>query len=227
MTPSSPPGKSRRRKERANVKKRLKGVYIRSEELSEKEIRVVNISELGLGVETSSLETPPQEGAEIEVHLLVGKTSAPVRVRVVHVNPEITGIEFVDPSSLIRGAVRNYFEPELVGASLRPVNEPPDSLPPGTPFELKFQDKESNALALTVRDKRIVAFAIGVMGNTVQWKHGGPVQLVQNGKTEPLGDFLRSQLVKFAQSADSVDPEYQQEFETILLLNEAPAKARS
>jgi hypothetical protein len=212
-------GRSRRRKERANVKKRLKGVYLRSPELSSKDIRVTNISELGLGIETSGIEHAPASGADVEVRLLVGKTAAPVRVRVVHMSAEITGIEFLEPSDLIRGAIRAYFEPEIVGAAMRPVDGKK-----GAAGQLLFEDPEANTLSLTVASGRLSAFSVGILGNSVEWKEGGPVQLIQNGRTEPLGDFMRNQLVKFAQSADALSPELQQELEAILLLNASPVQ---
>lgn len=213
-------GRTRRRKERANVRKRIRGVYIRSRELSSKDIRVANISELGLGLDTEGLEHRPAPDSLVEVRLLVGRTATPVQVRVVHVTAELTGIEFQEPSDLIRGAIRAYFEPEIIGASMRPAGHQTRN----GAVEHRFSDGGANSISIWVLQETVFAFQIGVLGNSVEWKEGAPVRMIQNGRAEPLGDHLRNQLIKLVQSAEAIDPEIQEEIETILLLNAAPVR---
>jgi hypothetical protein len=196
--------------ERANVRKRLQGVFLRCPELAEKDLRVFNVSELGVGVETAPIALSPEVGKVIEAKLLVGRTSAPVGIRLVHMTTEMTGFEFVNPSDLVRGAIRNYFENELVGASLRPVEGS------GTAKGLCYADDQGNRLELEVSGKRIQKFSFCVMGNQVEWVDGGQILLLQNARREPAPESLLKQLIKLVQSADFLDRSTQQGLERLL-----------
>jgi hypothetical protein len=204
-------GPSRRRKDRANVGGRLQGVFLRSERLAGgRELRVYNISELGLGVEAEPVSSPPDPNEVFPGKLLVGTTVAPVQLRLVHLGPIVAGMEFVDPSGLLRGAIQRYFEPELVGASLRPS-------PASTGKKRIFESSEGDRLEIQTASAGVVErFAIEVLGNSVVWETKSGLRLVQNGRSEPVPEFLLKQLVKLAKSAESIETELRSQVEAVL-----------
>lgn len=212
MTQKKPDPSSRRRKERAFVGTRLQGVFVRCEALAPgAELRVFNISELGVGVDAQlAAADAPGAGAVLDGKLLVGRTVAPVKLRVVHRGREMIGLEFLDPSALLRGAIQKYFEPELAGASLRPV---PDS----TERKRLFASRSGDRLEIELAETGAIArFAIQVLGNSVEWDGARGFELKQNAQSEPVPEFLRKQLVKLAESATAVDADVRAKLEAIL-----------
>jgi hypothetical protein len=206
---------SRRRSARAFVARRLRGVRLKSPAIGPAELHVVNISESGVGIETTSAATLPEAGQTFSAQLTVGKSLVAVELRVVHINPTVTGLAFVDPSELLRGAIRSYFEPELIAASMKAVGNQ-DSKVLGQDFTLKFQDEASNSVVLTINNEQLRAFSIGILGNVVEWSEGGAICLVQNAQKEPIGDYLREQLIMFARSLEAAGSHHRQALETII-----------
>lgn len=205
--------RSRRRKERANVGKRLRGVYLRATELGEKECRIANVSELGIGVETENAHLPAT-GTLLNARLVVGHAAIPVTVKVIHATNPIMGMQFVAPSEELRSIIRSFFEPELAGASLRLVQSPPRV--PGSDAVLRYSNDASDTLELVIYNNRIKAFRVGILGNTVEWSQGDDVALVQDDRRGELEDFLRAQLVKFVQNAEVIHPSHRRQLEAVL-----------
>ncbi len=218
MTNSAQPasGRSRRRVERANVRRRLKGVFLKCPTLAPTDLRVYNLSELGLGVETSPIGQAPNAGTEMDARLVVGLTNAPVRVRLVHMNPQMTGLALIEPTELVQGAIRQYFENELAGAALRPVGPPP-KIVLGEPYSLRFKDTKSNSIEIFYESDRIVRFSLRVLGNQIEWNRGSPTQLVQESGKAPVSDMLRYQLLRFIQSSEALGDARQASLEEALL----------
>lgn len=202
---------SRRRKERANVENRLQGVFVKCEKLAPgQEVRVFNISELGIGVDAQPVKQAPASNEILECKLLVGRTVAPVQLRLVHMGAQVMGMEFVEPSELLRGAIQQYFEPELVGASLRPTAASAGK-------KRIFESQDGGRLEIYLGPATVVEkFVIRVLGNSIEWERKLGLRLVQNGRAEPMPEFLLKQLVKLAQSAEAVEPELRKQVVAIL-----------
>ncbi len=202
--------RSRRKSERAFVLTRLKGVFLRCQQLTRPETRVINISETGLGIDSSFLTPQVSTLKTINGHLLVGKTVTPVTLKLVRVNSGIAGFEFVQPKEMVQAAIRVYFEAEIVGASLKLLEE--------TPQGLKLDDGQSNTLEIEMKNEKIIRLAIGFFGNQVVWNHeGGELNLIQNTQLQPIGSFLRKQLIQLVLSADTLKPDLQKQVEKILM----------
>lgn len=195
-------------------------MYLKIPSLSTADLRVFNLSELGMGVETSRIGKAPNAGTEMEARLVVGLTNAPVRVRLVHMNPQTTGLELVEPSELVQGAIRQYFENELAGAALKPVGPPPKRVL-GEPYSLRFRDTKSNSIEMYYEGDRLVRFSLRVLGNPIEWDRGGPPQLVQQTGKSPVSDMLRNQLLRFIQSAEALGDVRQASLEEALLTSSA------
>lgn len=202
---------TRRRKERANVENRLQGVFVKCDRLAPRqELRVFNISELGIGMDAHPVKQAPAVNDVLDCKLLVGRTVAPVKLRLVHMGPGLMGMEFVQPSELLRGAIQQYFEPELAGASLREAQDSRGK-------KRLYESREGDRLEFQLGSAGVVdKFAIQVLGNSVEWDRRNGLKLVQNGRVEPVPEFLHKQLIKLAQSAAAVDSELRKQLEAIL-----------
>ncbi|MGK5085854.1 hypothetical protein WDW37_21400 [Bdellovibrionota bacterium FG-1] len=201
--------REQRRKERANVENRLKGVYLKCEVLSPKEMKALNISELGIGVGADALAKAPAANEVLQAKLSVGQTVATVKVRLVHLSLTLAGFEFVHPPSLLKGAIRRYFEPELVGAGLRLVSSDEN--------QQIFESTDGSRLTLSAPCGVLQRFSIRVLGTDVQWDSTGGLRLLQHEQKQEVPEFLRRQLVKLVQSADELEPLIQRTLENILL----------
>ncbi len=210
---------SRRRKERANVHHRLRGVTLKCPELSDSEIRVVNISELGVGVEGGILKADISPERVYDCKLLVGKAIIPVKIQVVHKSPDITGMQFVEASNLVCAAVRSCFEPELVGASLK-LSSTTMKAPNQTEF--RFEGKNQETVELTTDPEGIFRFSITVLGNYVEWQRTKPLALIQGQRPYPVNQYLRKQLVQLVRSASAIPVNHRKEIETLLLVTPGP-----
>jgi hypothetical protein len=202
---------SRRRKDRANVANRLQGVFVRCERLAGiRELRVFNISEHGIGVDPQLVKDPPGPKEVLDGKLLVGRTVAPVKLKVVHMGKEVMGMEFVNPSELLSGAIQQYFEPELVGASLRESAA-------SSPKKRIYESMAGSRIDILLNPPGVVeSFSIRVLGNSVEWEIKSGLRLVQNGKSEPVPEFLLKQLVKFVKSGEIIDPDLRNQLEAVL-----------
>ena len=211
------PGKdrSRRRSERAHVLNRLKGVFIKCDLLTKPEVRVVNISDTGIWIETSYLTSEAKVSKTLSAKIIVGKTVAPVTLKLARLGGQVSGFEFVSPSGILRGAIRVYFEAELVGASLKPVKETDDE--EEKPRVLEFQDNKSNSLRIEVKEEQVKKFDIDILGNQIIWSESGELCLLQNSKPHPIGSFLRKQVVQFIRNADTIAPPYRKQMERVLM----------
>ena len=213
---SRKPEQSRRRVERANVRRRLKGVFLSCPDLSEKDLRVVNLSENGLGVETDQVTRAPEIGSVSDAEFRVGYTRTPARVRLVHLNPQVSGLEFMEPSESLKNAIRAIFQPELAGARMRVVGHRAKKTLMG-PREVRYTDGKSHTLSLVVKNEHVERFTIGVMGNTVEWSLGRPLQCIQNSQPVAMDEYQRKQLVKFVNSIEDLDREHREAIEKTLL----------
>jgi hypothetical protein len=216
---------SKRRVERADVAKRLRGVYLRAAPLGTEPLRVVNISELGLGLESAGPAASLSRDQEFEGRLLVGKTNAPLRLRVVHATPEVIGMEFVEISDVLRAMIRRFFEAELSGASLKP--EKPKGGGKSGSQTLEFSDGADHTLQLTVAAGQLRGLRIGLMGTSIEWATGGELRLVRNSKDEPVSEHLRAQLVKFIRSAQTLVPALRKQVESVLLVSDPDPDVKS
>jgi hypothetical protein len=202
---------TRRRKDRANVANRLQGVFVRCDRLAGiRELRVFNISELGIGVDPQLVKSPPGPKEVLEAKLLVGRTVAPVQLKLVHMGKEVMGMEFVNPSGLLAGAIQSYFEPELVGASLR------ESAASSAKKRI-YESTTGNRLDIHLSAPGVVeSFTIRVLGNAVEWETKTGLRLIQNGRSEPVPEFLLKQLVKFVKSGEVLDSGLRNQLEAVL-----------
>lgn len=208
----APDGISRRRKDRANVANRLQGVFVRCDGLAgSRELRVFNISELGIGVDPQLVKKPPGPGEILDAKLLVGRTVAPVQIRLVHMGTDVMGMEFVKPSGLLAGAIQSYFEPELGGASLRPSV--------GSSGKRRiYESSTGNRLDIQIGSPGVVdSFAIHVLGNSVEWDAKAGLKLIQNGRSEPVPEFLLKQLIKFVKSGEVIESGVRNQLEAVLV----------
>ena len=204
---SKPP--SRRRKERAHVHTRLRGVYFECLSLASKEFRAVNISESGIGLETKALRASLAEGATIEGQLTVGYTALNLKLKFVHFTPNTLGFEFVDLPQAMRVAIQVYFESEIVGASLKLVDHNGDGL--------KYEDQNSNGLTfILTKEKTLQEFNFFILGNQIRWTSTGQIHFIQNEMNLPLPESMRKQLVSVIQSAASMEPSSRRMIENIL-----------
>lgn len=206
--------KSRRRTERANVHQRLKGVFFRCDHLSPQEVRVLNISETGIGIESVFLTPKAKEIKILEGHLFVGQTKTQAILRLVRSDFQTAGFEFVNPSDLLKGAIRLFFEAELAGANLQPVPQSGEEAPVH-----RYFDSHGNILEFESNDRgKVQNFKMTFLGNHVVWDHQTQeLKLVFSDSTEPAGTFLRGQLVQFIRNAEIVAPSYRKQLEAILL----------
>lgn len=200
---------SRRRKERAQVSQRLRGVFFESPELSSQELRIHNISELGIGIETSQMGKPPALGQVVTGQMKVGYTQASLQIKMAHFTPTTAGFEFVDLPDIVRDAIRLYFEPEIAGASLRLKGQSIDLL--------SYEDQNENRLEILKSSQgEMKKFIFFVLGNQVIWSQPEGLQLSQNDLMQPLPEYFRRQLVSFIQNAREVDRFYAKQIENIL-----------
>lgn len=205
----------KRRAQRANVRQRVKGVFLRCPELSAKDIRVANISEFGLGIETGGLSHVPERDETFDARLLVGYTTAPVRVKVVRQTGDLLGMEIVQPSELLRGAIRAFFQPELVGAAVRPSGEvrDPEKV---KDVRLHYSDEE-NVMQAEFNDGQVRALTVGILGISIEWSEGEPLKMIQNEREKSPDDYLRKQLVKFVHNIDGLPESAKREISNILV----------
>lgn len=204
------------------MERRLRGVFFRSPQLSSKDLRVCNISELGVGLDGSGVTQEVPRGKELDGKLLVGRSSVDVRLRFVHRTPTLLGFEFAASHELLQGAIRAYFESELVGASLhqRPGQGPRRDQ------DLIFEDEQGNSLWIQEGADGVLRFKIEVLGNVVTWTRGAEVEFIQNGQKLALPDGLRRQLVSLVQSIEDVSTRDRVQIEHALL-GSAPSTGRT
>jgi hypothetical protein len=206
------PGQSNRRKERANVERRLLGVHLRCEELSARDLRILNISELGMGIEVAPVADRLSEFSPSKVfsaRIMVGHAAAPVDFTVVHASAVMLGLEFVAPTDFLRSIIRRVFDSELLGASLCLVS---------SEGEMRvFETGDGSRLEMMIKVGALDRFSIEVLGNSVKWDGERGLRLVQNSRSMRLPDFLRNQLIKLVQSAEAIGPEHRKRLELILM----------
>ncbi len=199
--------RSRRQHERAHVLNRLKGVFLRCSQFTHPEVRVVNISETGLGIENKYLTPPIKALKTINAQLLVGKTISSISLKLVRIHGDIAGFEFIHPNALLQAAIRVYFDAELVGANLKPTGTDQST---NTSPTLIYKDKKSNALSLEIRQNRIHKIKIELFGNLIEWQEGKEF-------LQALGPFLRKQLIQMIQNTEALEQIYKKQLKKILL----------
>ncbi|MBI4924864.1 MAG: hypothetical protein HY843_02985 [Bdellovibrio sp.] len=209
--------RSRRKSERAFVLNRIKGVFLRCSQLTRPEIRVTNISETGLGLDSSLLTQLVTTLRTVNGQLLIGKTVFPVTLKLVRVSNGIAGFEFVEPREMIQNAIRVYFEAEIIGANLKQTSDANVGEETEEHKIYKFDDNQANYLEIEVKKQKIIRFNIGFFGNNAEWSPEGGLYLIQHSKIQPIGAFLRKQLIQFVISADTLKPDLQKQMEKILL----------
>lgn len=202
-------GASRRRKERAEVFHRLKGIFLESQAISSKKLRIVNISELGMGLEVGSISSSITEGRPIEGEISVGYTAAPVRFQLVHKGQKLAGFEFIQISDLLKSAIRVYLEPEMVGASLKKIQSPASAQ--------FLQDKEGNRLEIFFNEKEhLIKFSLSVLGNQIKWEEGREIVLIQNETSHPLPADFRKQMVNLFENVRDLNSSYRRKILDLL-----------
>jgi hypothetical protein len=205
--------KSRRQKERANVQFRLKGVYFDCEHLFPSTVRVLNLSESGLGFESAFLTTKAKEIKILEGKLSVGRAIIPVILRLVRSDTVTAGFEFIHLTELLKGAIRIFFEAELAGAHLEPLPQAQLDSP------VRYQDSNGNHLEYETNERgKIKKLAIHILGNQVAWdQQTSKLNLILMEDTEPVGAFLRGQLVQFVRNIEGLNGGLKKQLEAILL----------
>lgn len=201
---------SQRKASRAVVKDRIKGVFVRCKDLSRKDLKVFNISELGVGIDTEGMDQIPEPGKPLEAEILVGYTKAPVTISLVHVTPTFAGMKFVNPTDLLRGAIKAFFDPELAGASIREINVKHQPTPDerDVPPDLKFSDGKKCTLEIWIDNEEVNSFLIEMLGNEIFWEQGQSLKWHQNNSTHPIDDLFRNQLTKLVSNIEDLNPEH-------------------
>ncbi|HTL13036.1 MAG TPA: PilZ domain-containing protein [Bdellovibrionota bacterium] len=203
----------RRRARRADVVRRIRGVYLNCPALGAAEFKVVNVSEYGLGLATSDVIPPPDIGKVFEGVLRVGLTSKTAKLKVVRKTREIIGIEFIDPDEMLRGAIRTFFQPELLGAALKPMKG-------STSYHTVLQDPDGNGIDARFEKgddgDRAIELRIEVLGNEFVWAEGTSLKWMQNGRGIPLDEYTRKQLLRYVANVASMSPAKQALLEVVL-----------
>jgi len=106
----------RRRVPRAKVETRFRAVLFHCPELDPGFLKVVEIGELGAGVEHKGSLHPTQMSTILKGYLRVGLTSIPVSFQVVYRLHQVLGLEFTSfggDAKFCRGLIRFIFKNEL------------------------------------------------------------------------------------------------------------------
>ncbi len=216
MSPSHArrPGESKRKVPRANVQRRLKGVFVRCPGFfGQRELKVLNISELGIGLDRSTLNgVDPgvfSGRAEFDAQVLVGTAASPVRIRCIHLSDKLIGFEFVEPSDILRSLVNACFEAELLGSGLN-WSEGAGAA------QNDLRDASGNSIVYSLNGEKVRSLEIQLLGNRVAWKEGASVAWEHLGRWVPLVDSLRKQLVLFVQNATALEGKIIRQLESIL-----------
>ncbi|MBN20659.1 MAG: hypothetical protein CL678_05160 [Bdellovibrionaceae bacterium] len=204
----------KRRVERANVKRRLKGVYLRCDVLNKKEIRVLNISEYGLGVATAEVNTIPDSKKILDAKIVIGITPISVKIAMVRTTPEITGFEIIDPPALVTAAIRKFFEAEILGASMRAIGSVD---PDATNTTISFSDQKTTKLVAQIKEGEIYHLSIAAFGIHFEWDHIHPIHIVQNERKLKVKNYQRKALVEMVRNLTYPNLKIVSEIERILL----------
>ena len=200
---------SKRRKERANVLYRLRGVFLECLDISPDALKIINISENGLGIEPALIKTPPQLHKTLPGKLIVGNVAAPLQLKLVRITPAVAGFEFVNLPEILRNGLQVIFESELVGANLQLVSRSTNTL--------QYEDKIGNQLCISLSPQaKVMKVSISILGNQVHWEKEQGFQLLQNEISSPISDGLRKQLTQFIQSVATIDMKYRKQIENLL-----------
>jgi hypothetical protein len=187
---------------------------------------VVNVSEGGVGVETPSVQRVPELGTAFEAKLLVGRTIAPVKVKLVHIANELIGLQFVAPTDTLRAAISLIFDPELVGSALRGLSSNASSRKVlGQDHMQRFVDTKGNWVETVTQNNVLKSLRVCVMGTVTEWVEGGLLTLFQNNRKELLNDFHRGQLVRLARSATEIPELIRSQLEQTLLVTPHPPES--
>lgn len=207
---------SKRQSERANVKRRLKGVFLDCPELYENELRVTNISETGMGLDPKYVHALPPIGKALTGRLVMAGEKIVIAFCIKRLDPKIIGLEFLGSNEILKNAIRKFFEAELIGAKMRKISNPA-RIKLGEPYTHRYTDGRSNELEVTVLDSQVVEFNFKVLGISVEWKQGSAIFVEQNNQRTRMGEQLRNQLLKLVHSLDALDPHLQEDIEAIIV----------
>ncbi|MCC7440739.1 MAG: hypothetical protein IT285_03840 [Bdellovibrionales bacterium] len=206
-------GQERRRARRADVMRRIRGVYLHCPDLGAGEFRVVNVSEFGLGLATSDVIPPPEIGTAFKGIVRVGLTNMNVDLKVVRRTKDIIGMEFVEPTEMLKGAIRTFFQPELLGAALKPAKG-------STSYHTVLTDPDGNGIEAHfekgAEGDRAVELRIEVLGNEFIWAEDTTLRWMQNGQSIPLDEYTRKQLLRYVANVGAMSPTKQSMLEKVL-----------
>jgi hypothetical protein len=206
--------KSKRKKERANVQDRIRGVFFKCPSLSTKEIRVINVSEGGLGLEPADITNKPAPQSRHQGKLSVGRTVLGVNVQFVHASNQISGFAFVDCEEAICGIIRSFFEAELTGAAMVLLQSKDG---PENTRHLKFSIEKRTSFEVKTQNNKIMFFSIGILGNTVEWNRDkGRLELIVNSERKEVGDFMRGQLLNCIKNAEAIETPIKNQIQRVL-----------
>lgn len=208
----------KRRAPRAVVYRRAKGVYLKCPKLSEKEFKVYSISEFGIGIERIVEPPAAPQGVSLEATLRVGMTVAPLKLRYASATPSVLGFEFVQPSEVLRSAIRHYFEPELVGAELIIKQGPAakDQRTLGKPYQLILEHPKGARVEIHVEaQEKLTRFTIEALGAKVTWERA-------KGFTAPVAEPLRKSLLSVVQNIQEIELSLRSAMEAAMSLLPVP-----
>jgi hypothetical protein len=174
--------------------------------MSAQEIRVLNISETGLGLDVAGIQRIPQPNRLLKVKLLVGKVATPLEMRLVHANTEIAGFEIQDPPKVFQGAVAAIFEPEMVGAALKAVQARRQN-------QLRFSDGRHTAIEISPATG-FNEVTIHLLGGSIHASLRGPMIHTVEDRQEELSAFLRQIVVRILHNASAIPEPLRAQLET-------------
>jgi hypothetical protein len=209
--------KSRRRSQRANVSERIRGVYLHAPTLSEQPVRVLNVSEHGVGLPAHSLENLPEPGTEIQGEIRIGSGRSEVTMCLVYANPAMMGFSFVEPSEVLQGAIRTFFDTEIAGAHFRlSKHEVKDG-------EEKFSFRGLTHHSLDVgtdegNHKNVRWFKLKAIGVELNYDRSKEeVQATQNERPSELNTHQRNQLRALLKNLDELPDEIRTVIDLLVL----------
>ncbi len=186
----------KRRKKRIDLQRRLIGVFLDCAQLGDKKIGVLNLTELGLGLDRRDITTFFRLGTEFQGVLAVGYLTVDICIRIVQFSSFLLGCEFVELSAEASKVIQIYFEPEMVGASMK--------LKIQNEKYILLQDFCLNKIELFFIGSHVVEFVLTFFGAVIQCSIGSHLVLMKNEPAVPLSDFMKDRVIRLINGTDLI-----------------------
>jgi hypothetical protein len=194
-----------RQQGRAAVGNRTRGVYVRSDGHIPKPIRATNIAVGGVGIDVSHFEKLPERGTVIQAVLSVGRASAKVKIKLVHVSAGVAGFQFIGAPSTLSPAIALFFNPELMGAG-------------GDEERIqRYSSTSGTMLETVIRNGVLCSWKLHLLDGDISWKAGEAITHEEYGNKESLNDYLRGQVLQLVRSAVEIPTRMREELEKAIL----------